>query len=150
MAELKRILFLCTGNSARSQMAEALLRHIGGEHFEVFSAGTNPRTSVDPRAIETLRRNHVPTDGLRPKELSAFAGQKFDYVITVCDRAREQCPVMPGAEMIHWSFPDPAEHAAPTTQVHAFDEVFQGLERRLRLLIAVSGRPDADLRRNAS
>ncbi len=146
MSEIKRILFLCTGNSARSQMAEALLRHIGGGHFEVFSAGTNPRAIVHPQAIETLRHNHVPTTGLNPKAVSTFADQKFDYVITVCDRAREQCPVMPGAEMIHWSFPDPAQEADATTQARAFDEVFQGLERRLRLLIVISERPDANLR----
>ena len=74
MAEIKRVLFLCTGNSARSQMAEALLRHIGGAQFDVFSAGTSPRASVHRLAIDTLRRNHVPTDGLRPKALSTFAG----------------------------------------------------------------------------
>jgi protein-tyrosine-phosphatase len=152
MGETTRVLFLCTGNSARSQMAEALLRHIGGGHFDVFSAGTTPRASVHPQAIETLRRNHVPIDGLRPKAVSTFAGQQFDYVITVCDRAREQCPAMPGAEMIHWSFPDPAQDADADAATHAraFAEVFHGLERRLRLLIVVSERPDADRHRNDS
>jgi protein-tyrosine-phosphatase len=122
----------------------ALLRHIGGEHFQVFSAGTNPRASVHPAAIETLRRNKVPTDGLRPKDVATFSGQQFDYVITVCDRAREQCPVLAGAEMIQWSFPDPAAKTEPTAQTRAFADVFQGLERRLRLLMVVTEKPDAD------
>jgi protein-tyrosine-phosphatase len=148
MSETTRVLFLCTGNSARSQMAEALLRHIGGGHFDVFSAGTTPRANVHRQALETLRRNHVPTEGLRPKGVSTFAGQQFDYVITVCDRAREQCAVMPGAEMIHWSFPDPAQDGDLATQVRAFDDVFHGLERRLRLLIVVTERPDADRHRD--
>ena len=117
MSKTRRVLFLCTGNSARSQMAEALLRHVGKGRYHVFSAGTHPRASVHRLALETLRRYEVPTAGLGPKDVAKFAGQSFDYVITVCDRAREQCPVMPGAEMIHWSFPDPAEEMEPARQV---------------------------------
>lgn len=146
MDKLKRVLFLCTGNSARSQMAEALLRHLGESQYDVFSAGTHPRQAVHRQAIETLRRYKVPTDGLSPKDVSTFAGQSFDYVITVCDRAREECPVIPGAEMIHWSFPDPAEESDPTRQLRAFNDVFHGLERRIRLLIAVVQKKEADRR----
>src|SRR5437762_4882880 len=101
----RRVLFLCTGNSARSQMAEALMRHLAGDKYEAVSAGTNPRKATHPEAIKALEDRHVPTDDLRPKDVSVFVGQVFDYVITVCDRAHEQCPVFPGAEMIHWSFP---------------------------------------------
>jgi protein-tyrosine-phosphatase len=139
-SRVKRVLFLCTGNSARSQMAEALMRQLGEGRFDVVSAGTHPRAAVHPQALDTLARRQVNSDGLRPKDVSTFAGESFDYVITVCDRAREQCPVMPGAEMIHWSFPDPAEVEDESKRKRAFDEVFQGLSQRIRLLIVVSER----------
>ncbi len=137
----KRVLFLCTGNSARSQMAEALMRHLGGGRVDAFSAGTHPRAAVHPMAVETLRRNKVPAHGLMPKDVSTFGDQSFDYVITVCDRAREECPVMPSAEMIHWSFADPAEETDRDKQSRAFTHVFVGLEKRIRLLLAVIDKP---------
>ena len=142
MAKTKRVLFLCTGNSARSQIAEALMRQLGKARFEVCSAGTRPRASVHRLALETLQQHHVPTSGLAPKDVAKFAGQSFDFVISVCDRAREQCPIMPGAEMIHWSFPDPAEEMDPTRQRRAFEDVYTGLERRIRLLMAVADKAD--------
>jgi protein-tyrosine-phosphatase len=89
MTRTQRVLFLCTGNSARSRIAEALLRHVGGGRYEAFSAGTHPRPGVHPVALETLRRHEVPTARLAAKDVSQFVGQSFDYVITVCDRARE-------------------------------------------------------------
>jgi protein-tyrosine-phosphatase len=135
----KRVLFLCTGNSARSQIAEALMRHLFKDHFEVSSAGTERRPEVNPRALATLARHQVPADGLRPKDVASFAGQSFAYVITVCDRAREHCPILPGAEMIHWSFSDPAAEPEDR-QDRAFEDVFVGLERRIRLLDAVESR----------
>ena len=108
MTVKKRVLILCTGNSARSQMAEGLLRHDGGERFEVFSAGVSP-SRVRPEAIEAMREAGVDISGQRSKSVEEFAGQAFDYVITVCDNAREHCPVFPaGATRIHWSFDDPA------------------------------------------
>ena len=137
--ERKRVLFLCTGNSARSQMAEAIMRQLAGDKYEVASAGTIPKPHVHPEAIGTLERHHVSAKGLVPKDLSVFAGQIFDFVITVCDRALEQCPVFPRADMIHWSFPDPAEAAAPA-QRRAFDDVFNGLTQRIRLLLVVNER----------
>jgi protein-tyrosine-phosphatase len=140
MSEAKRVLFLCTGNSARSQMAEALLRHVGGSRFPAFSAGTEPRSTVHPRALETLRRNHIPVDDLVPKNVSKFAGQSFDYVITLCDNAREHCPAVPGAESIHWSFPDPAEETDDAKQSQAFQNVFLGLERRIRLFVTATSK----------
>ncbi len=103
-----RVLILCTGNSARSQMAEAYLRSIAGDRFDVFSAGVSP-SIVRPEAIAALREIGVPADALRSKSVDEFEGQAFDFVITVCDNAAEHCPVFPGpAKRIHWGFEDPA------------------------------------------
>ena len=103
-----RLLVLCTGNSARSQMAEGLLRHRIGDKYEVFSAGTKP-TSVRPEAIEVMRETGIDISSHRSKSVEEFVGQEFAYVITVCDNARESCPVFPGkTQRIHWSFEDPA------------------------------------------
>jgi arsenate reductase len=108
MTDKKRVLILCTGNSARSQMAEGLLRHDAGEQFEVESAGTKP-SSVRPEAIIAMRELGIDIGGHRSKSVKEFDGQKFDYVITVCDSARESCPVFFGAaERLHHSFDDPA------------------------------------------
>jgi arsenate reductase (thioredoxin) len=105
---MKRVLILCTGNSARSQMAEGLLRNMAGDRFEVFSAGTRP-VGLNPLAVEVLREIGIDISHHRSKSADEFAGQHFDYVITVCDNARESCPVFPGAaQQIHHSFPDPA------------------------------------------
>jgi arsenate reductase len=104
----KRVLILCTGNSARSQMAEGLLRHDGGDRFEVFSAGTHPG-HVRPEAIEAMRELGIDISSHRSKSVDEFTNKEFDYVITVCDNAREHCPVFPGTtQRIHWSFDDPA------------------------------------------
>jgi len=103
-----RVLILCTGNSARSQMAEGLLRHDGGAVFEVFSAGTKP-SHVRPEALAAMREVEIDISGHRSKSVDEFAGQAFDYVITVCDNAKESCPVFPAAtKWIHWSLDDPA------------------------------------------
>jgi len=108
MSSKPRVLILCTGNSARSQMAEGLLRHDAGKRFEVFSAGVSP-SSVRPEAIAVMRELGIDLGGHRSKHVDEFAGQKFDYVLTVCDHAREVCPIFPGGtEMIHQSFADPA------------------------------------------
>ena len=112
MADRKRVLILCTGNSARSQMAEGLLRHHGGERFEVESAGVSP-SRVRPEAVEAMREVGIDISGHRSKSADEFAGREFDYVITVCDNARETCPVFPGrAERIHRSFEDPPQPGA--------------------------------------
>ena len=103
-----RVLILCTGNSARSQMAEGLLRHDGGAGFEVASAGTKP-SHVRPEAVAAMREIGIDILTHRSKSVDEFAGQAFDYVITVCDNARESCPVFPAAtKRIHWSLDDPA------------------------------------------
>jgi arsenate reductase (thioredoxin) len=107
MSDKKRVLILCTGNSARSQMAEGLLRHAAGDRFDVSSAGTEP-SSVRPEAIAAMRELGIDIAGHRSKNVDEFAGQPFDYVITVCDHARETCPVFFGtAQRIHQSFEDP-------------------------------------------
>ena len=108
MSGKRRVLILCTGNSARSQMAEGLLRHDAGEKFDVESAGTKPG-SVRPEAIAVMREAGIDITGHRSKHVDEFAGQQFDYVITVCDNARETCPVFFGkAERLHHDFEDPA------------------------------------------
>ena len=91
----KRILFLCTGNSARSQMAEGFLGHLAGDKFEVYSAGVNP-TQVNPLAIKVMDEVGIDTSKQKSKSIKEFLGQRFDYVITVCDNARQTCPVFPG------------------------------------------------------
>ena len=108
MSDKKRVLILCTGNSARSQMAEGLLRHDAGERFEVESAGTKP-SLVRPEAIAAMKELGIDISGHRSKSVQEFDGQRFDYVITVCDSARESCPVFFGeAKRLHHDFDDPA------------------------------------------
>ena len=103
-----RVLILCTGNSARSQMGEALLRHLAGDRFEVFSAGTQPST-LNPYAVLAMAEIGIDIRDQYSKSLNLFLNQEFDTVITVCDHAAEVCPIFPGpARRIHWSFPDPA------------------------------------------
>lgn len=141
---MKRVLFLCTGNSCRSQMAEAILNRIGAGRFEAFSAGSRPAGFVHPLALRLLRETGHPVEGLRSKPLEEFRGQPFDAVITVCDRAKEACPVWPGAVMLHWSFEDPAAAAGTDEQKLAvFRKVFHEIGRRLRLYIALPENEDA-------
>jgi arsenate reductase (thioredoxin) len=104
----KRVLILCTGNSARSQMAEGLLRHDAGDRFEVESAGTKP-SAVRPEAIQAMREIGIDISSQRSKSVDEFAGRDFDYVLTVCDNAKEACPVYPGhTNRLHQNFEDPA------------------------------------------
>jgi protein-tyrosine-phosphatase len=134
-----RVLFLCTGNSARSQMAEALLRYMSKDSIDVFSAGSEPQPHVHPLAKETLEyRYGIETGALYPKSMNAFLGERFDYVITVCDRAAEACPVFPGdPERIHWSFEDPAAVEDELARRRAFARVANGIAGRLRVWMAL-------------
>ncbi len=127
-----RVLILCTGNSARSQMAEGLLRHHAGDRFEVYSAGSKP-SQVNPYAIRAMRERGIDITGQRSKHLNEFLNQPFDYVITVCDQAAETCPIFPGkTQRIHWSFPDPATTEGSDAEIlAAFERVRDGLEARL-------------------
>ncbi len=112
MADKKRVLIICTGNSARSQMAEGILRHDAGDRFDVFSAGVNP-TQVRPEANAAMWEIGIDISGQKSKSVDQFIGQDFDYIITVCDNARETCPVFPGkAVRIHKAFEDPPPSSA--------------------------------------
>jgi arsenate reductase len=137
--ERLRVLFLCTGNSARSQIAEGLLRKLSRGRADVFSAGTRPEAEVHPLAGDVLKtRFQVDTDDLYPKHLNRFIGQVFDYVITVCDRTAETCPTFPGdPERIHWSFEDPAAAEDDVARRRAFELVANGLAARMRIWMAL-------------
>ena len=136
MNNRKRVLILCTGNSARSQMAEGLLRHLADDRFEVASAGVSP-TKVRPEAIAAMRDINIDISDHHSKSVDEFLGQEFDYVITVCDNAKEQCPVFPGnTKRIHWSFDDPAEaQGDEQTRLAVFRRVRDEILDRLRLFV---------------
>jgi arsenate reductase len=133
------VLFLCTGNSARSIMAEALLNRLGAGRFEAFSAGSFPKGEVHPLALDTLRRNHLPTDGMRSKSWSEFAtphSPPLHFVFTVCDRAaQEACPIWPGQPMTaHWGVEDPAAvEGSDEVKTRAFERAFRELAARISL-----------------
>lgn len=135
------VLFLCTGNSARSIMAEALLNQRGHGGFRAFSAGSHPKGQVHPLTIETLERNHLPTSELRSKSWSEFEGPdapKLDFVFTVCgNAAREQCPYWPSQPVTaHWGIDDPAAaEGSKEKQGHAFQRALQELDARIKLFI---------------
>jgi len=128
-----RVLFVCTGNSARSQMAEAILRHQASPPFEVASAGTEPK-GVNPLTVRILAEVGIDISDARSKSVSEFLGQEFDYVITVCDQARETCPVFPGArESIHWGFDDPAAaEGSEVERLAVFRRVLNEISLRLK------------------
>lgn len=136
MTEKKRVLVLCTGNSARSQMAEGLLRHDAGDRFEVASAGVEP-SHVRPQAIEVMREVGIDISSHHSKSVDEFTGQEFDYVITVCDNANEQCPIFPGnTKRIHWSFDDPAAaEGDDEKKLAVFRRVRDEIRHRLRLFV---------------
>jgi arsenate reductase len=133
MNDKKRVLILCTGNSARSQMAEGMLRRIAGDRFDVYSAGTIA-SFVRPQAIRAMEEIGIDIGSQRSKSVDEFAGQSFDYVITVCDNAKQNCPVFPGkTERIHWSFDDPAEATGSEDDVMSvFRRVRDEIRQRLR------------------
>jgi ArsR family transcriptional regulator, arsenate/arsenite/antimonite-responsive transcriptional repressor / arsenate reductase (thioredoxin) len=138
----KRVLFLCTENSARSQIAEAMLRKLSRGQMATFSAGAAPGRTLDETTRHTLRRHGLSVAGLTPKNMSPFAGQAFDYAITLCDPAREDCIQLPGTDSIRWSFPDPMRAREGASRVAAFEALFQALDRRLRLLLLISDRAE--------
>jgi arsenate reductase len=137
-----RVLFVCTGNSARSQIAEALLRDFGGPEFDVNSAGTEPGV-VNPYSVRVLDEIGIDWSAARSKSVTEFIGRPFDYVITVCDRARQTCPVFPGNHnTLHWGLDDPAE-------VEGTDEQKLEAFRRTRTEVATRLRPFVELARRA-
>ncbi len=134
-----RLLFLCTGNSARSQMAEAILNLRAQGRIVAASAGSRPAARVNPLAIETLHDFGIPWQGHPPQGLDVIAGEQWDFVVTVCDRARESCPIFPGRPVLaHWGMPDPAEAAGDdASRRGAFRDAFWTLSRRIDLLLAL-------------
>lgn len=139
-----RVLFVCTGNSARSLMAEALLRQHGGDAFEVHSAGTEPK-GVNPLTLRVLAEAGIDASWARSKSVDEFLGQSFDYVVTVCDQARQSCPVFPGVhESLHWGYEDPAAAAGSEEERMAvFRQVFTQLGERIRQFATVTRRQPA-------
>ena len=130
-----RVVFLCTHNSARSQMAEAILRHMGGNNVEVFSAGSMP-TEIHPNTLVVLRELGIDNSKLYAKSLDQFLGESFDSIITVCDRVRDNCPVFRGDPFqIHWSLPDPGVIEDPELQLAAFRRTAVELQTRVRYLL---------------
>lgn len=136
-----RVLFVCTGNSARSIMAEALVRHHGGDDFEVFSAGTEPR-GMNPLTVRTLAEAGLDAGPLRSKSVQEFVGQEFDYVVTVCDEARQACPVFPGSHnSVHWGYEDPAEATGTDEErLRVFRSVFTQLGQRIAQFVVIARR----------
>lgn len=131
---MRRVLVLCTGNSCRSVMAEALINHYGAKSFEAVSAGSKPAGYIHPKSLATLQRHGVPLSDFYSKSWDEFSGQNFDYVITVCDQAaNESCPLFHGApQTLHWSIPDPASATGSEKQIDAaFDAAFMLLKSRI-------------------
>ena len=132
------ILFVCTANSARSLIAEALLRQLAGDRMQVSSAGTEP-TTAHPRALAALQRRGIATDNLRSKSLDSLADTQFDYVISLCDRARKECqPMFSGQNFISWDFPDPVAEDSDA----AFDKTVHELSERIRMFLLIQDKRD--------
>ncbi|WP_428671698.1 arsenate reductase ArsC [Roseibium sp.] len=140
---MRNVLFVCTANSARSVLGEALLRHMGQGRFQTFSAGSTPRGTVNPDALSCLLRHGLPADGFRSKSWEEFAAPGapwMDLIVTVCDSAAgEACPVWPGHPLVvHWGIPDPASvEGDEATRAAAFDLAFERLERRIAAMLAL-------------
>ena len=141
--ERSRVLFVCTHNSARSQMAEGLLRQLAGDRFEAFSAGTEV-TRVRPEAIQVMREIGIDISLQESKSVERFVGEPFSWVITVCDQAREACPYFPGADDTgHWGFDDPSEaQGSEEERLAVFRRVRDEIRDRLRIFILAAGRTD--------
>lgn len=142
MDDTPRVLVICTGNSARSQMGEGLFRHLGGDRVEAFSAGSEPAAAVHPLAVQVMVEIGVDISAHRPKPLADFLGQPFDYIIAVCGRAAEACPVFPGpARRLHWFYDDPAAvEGSEAERLAAFRAVRDDLRRRIADWLATRGR----------
>jgi arsenate reductase len=139
-----RVLFLCTGNSARSIIGAALLKKAGGDAFEVHSAGTEPK-GINPYSVHVLESAGIDISGERSKNVAEYEGQSFDYVITVCDAAAEQCPVFPGQpERIHWSFVDPAAvEGTDAEKLAIFQRTMREMQQRITTFVPVALRAKA-------
>ncbi|MDP4220475.1 MAG: arsenate reductase ArsC [Bacteroidota bacterium] len=138
MIDKKRVLFVCTGNSCRSQMAEGILNFLGGDWYHAYSAGSNPTGYVHPLAIETLREMNIDISTNKSKSVSEFLNQSWDIVITVCDNAKESCPIFPGKQQrMHWNLEDPAQFQGTEEQKRAFfQKIALEIEARVRQLLS--------------
>ena len=130
---MKTILFICTGNSARSVMAEVLMNELGKGRYEAFSAGACPSGEVNPLTIETLKAHGHAVDGLRSKPLDEFLNMELDVVVTVCDNARESCPVWPqNTTVLHWSFNDPATfEGSREEKLEFFEKIYKQIKEKI-------------------
>lgn len=138
---MKKVLFLCTANAVRSQMAEALLRYHAGDRFQVCSAGT-AYERIDPRTLEVLAEQRIPSDGLHAKAIDSLVDQHFDFVISLCSHARQECQNWPGSGVvIAWDFPDPKNSLDP----QAFSKTFHAIQKRIQLFIEVNSQVGDDL-----
>lgn len=136
MSGKARVLFVCVANAARSQIAEALLRHMAADQYEAFSAGSAP-TGIDPRTIEALHDKGISVEGLRSKSLDEFEGQAFDYVITLCDKSALECRALPNAgEVIAWDFEDPAS----SRRDQAFKSTLHAISERIKMFVLVKSK----------
>jgi arsenate reductase len=144
--EPMRVLVVCTGNSARSIMAEALIRARGGDAFEVHSAGTHPR-GINPLTLRVLAESGIDASWARSKSVEEYLGQSFDYVITVCDEARQECPVFPGEhESMHWGYEDPAlAEGSEDERLAVFRRVFIQLSERIGQFIPLAKKHHAEV-----
>jgi arsenate reductase (thioredoxin) len=140
-----RVLVVCTGNSARSVMAEALIRSKGGDAFEAFSAGTHPR-GINPLTLRVLAESGIDASWARSKSVEEYLGQSFDYVITVCDEARQECPVFPGEhESLHWGYEDPAlAEGTQEERLAVFRRVFVQLGERIGTFLPLARKHRTD------
>jgi arsenate reductase len=139
----RRVIFICTHNSARSQMAEAMLREFGGETFEAFSAGTEA-AGIRPETVQVMNEIGLDISGQRSKTIDEFRGQSFEWFITVCDQAQQNCPVLPGVqEVAHWSIEDPSlADGTPDERLAAFRRARDLIRNRLRVFILAGRRPE--------
>jgi arsenate reductase len=146
MERPRRVLFVCTHNSARSQMAEAMLNAWGGDVFEAHSAGTEA-TGIKPETIQVMDETGVSLDGHRSKTIDEFRGQPFDWFITVCDEAQKNCPVLPGVgEVVHWNIEDPSAADGTLEQrLEVFRRVRDRIGERVGAFILAGGRPDFEV-----
>ena len=134
LMEKPKVLFLCTGNSARSQMAEGYLRHAAGDKYEAMSAGIEPK-GLNPLAVEAMREIGVDISRQESKDAATLVGVRIPYVITVCDNARERCPIFPGtSKLLHWGFEDPAAAIGTHEEkLEAFRKVRDGIARKIEM-----------------
>ena len=137
----QKVLFLCTQNSARSQMAEGFLRHLAGDRFEVYSAGIDPTPEIHPCAVEAMSEIGIDISGQESKTLERYLREPFDYVITVCDDANEACPFFPGAQSrLHWSIEDPSKvEGSEDERLEVFRRVRDGIKDRVQAKLVNGG-----------